>query len=106
MDTMTDENVRRCHGERGASLILAIAFMVVVGGISAAVLATTSSGLQARVTLDQARNREYAADAGIERSIVRIVQLAAPGTDPTDCSPDGSNDPIYKYDSSTNFDQA
>jgi hypothetical protein len=83
---MTDERARRLHGERGASLILAVAFMVVVGAISAAVLATTTSGLQDRVALDQTRNREFAADAGIERSIVRIRQLATPGADANECT--------------------
>jgi type II secretory pathway pseudopilin PulG len=68
---MNNEKIRRFHGERGASLILAIAFMVVIGGISAAVLATTASGLQDRVALDQARNREYAADGAIETTIAQ-----------------------------------
>jgi uncharacterized protein YdeI (BOF family) len=73
---MTETGVRRMHGERGASLILAIAFMVVIGGISAAVLATTSSGLQDRVALDQARNREYDADSAIETTIAQARQLS------------------------------
>jgi hypothetical protein len=60
------------EGERGASLILAIVFMVVVGAISAAVLAATASGLQDRVALDTARNREYAADGAIETAVVRV----------------------------------
>jgi type II secretory pathway pseudopilin PulG len=64
-----NDNVRRMHGERGASLILAIAFMVVIGAISAAVISTTASGIQDRVVLDQARNREYAADGAIESMI-------------------------------------
>jgi hypothetical protein len=62
----------RMHGERGAALILAIAFMVVIGAISAAVVATTSSGVQDRVALDSARNREYAADGAVERSIASV----------------------------------
>jgi hypothetical protein len=79
---MNNERVRRLHGERGASLILAIAFMVVVGGISAAVLATTTSGLQDRAALDQARNREYAADGAIETTVVaaRALSGACPST--------------------------
>ena len=66
---MNHEKVRRFQGERGATLILAIAFMVVVGVISGAVLATTTSGLQNRVALDQARDREYAADGAIEQAV-------------------------------------
>jgi type II secretory pathway pseudopilin PulG len=82
---MTQTKVRRMQGERGASLILAIVFMVVVGGISAAVLSTTASGVQDRVALDQARNREYAADGAIEIAITRVRNnggTCAPGDVP------------------------
>lgn len=82
---MTQSTVRRMEGERGASLILAIVFMVVVGAISAAVLATTASGLQDRVALDQARNREYAADGAIEIAITRVRNngvTCSPGDSP------------------------
>jgi hypothetical protein len=72
--------VRRLRGESGASLILAIAFLLVVGGISGAVLSATTSGLKDRAALDAARNREYAADAGIEQSINRVRSLPAPVT--------------------------
>jgi hypothetical protein len=82
---MKNEKVRRLHGERGASLILAIAFMVVIGGISSAVLATTTSGLQDRAALDQARNREYAADGAIEQTIVAARTLG--GGCPTQPAP-------------------
>jgi len=73
---MNNEKVRRFHGERGASLILAIVFMVVIGAISAAVVATTTSGIQDRATLDQARNREYAADGAIEQTVVTARGLS------------------------------
>jgi hypothetical protein len=69
---MNDSRVRRMQGERGASLILAIVFMVVVGAISAAVLSATASGLQDRVALDTARDREYAADGAIEIAVTRV----------------------------------
>jgi len=69
---MNDHTVKRMQGERGASLILAIVFMVVVGTISAAVLASTASGLQNRVVLDKARDREYAADGAIEIATTRL----------------------------------
>ena len=45
------------------------AFMVVIGSISAAVLSSVASGLNARSTLDQARNREYAADGLVDYAI-------------------------------------
>jgi hypothetical protein len=57
------------QGERGASLILAIAFMVIIGSFSAAVISTAGSGLRDRVALDQARNREYAADGAVETMV-------------------------------------
>jgi hypothetical protein len=59
--------------ERGASLVLAIAFMVVAGLIGATLLRTTvSSSALGRVQLNNVRNRQYDADAAIERSIARI----------------------------------
>jgi hypothetical protein len=73
---MSEGAVRRVRGERGASLILAIAFMVVIGAISAAVISTTSSGIQDRVALDQARDREYAADGAIETTIAQARGLS------------------------------
>ncbi len=71
---------RRCRrDERGAALILAIAFLVVVGGIGAAVLSSVTSGLNDRTALDAARNREYAADGGIERAIAQVRAIPLPG---------------------------
>jgi len=66
---MSKFDSERTHDERGAALMLVIAFMVLMGTISAAVLSTTTSGIQQRVALDQARNRQYAADAGIETTV-------------------------------------
>jgi hypothetical protein len=57
--------------ERGASLVLAIAFMLVIGAISGAVLAGVTSGLKNRNMLDQARNREYAAEGLVEYAIAQ-----------------------------------
>ena len=53
----------------GAALILAIVFMLVIGAITGAVLASVTSGLNDRVALDGARNREYAADGLIDHAI-------------------------------------
>jgi hypothetical protein len=55
--------------ERGAALILAIAFMLVMGAISGALLSSVTSGLSSRNALDRARNREYAADGLIDYAI-------------------------------------
>ena len=62
---------RRPRDERGASLVLALAFMLVIGTITAAVLSSVATGLHTRSTLDQARNREYAADGLVEYAIAR-----------------------------------
>ena len=95
---MNDTKVRRMQGERGASLVLAIAFMVVVGAISSAVLATTTSGLQDRVVLDQARDREYTADAAIEIAITRVRNTGGTcgsGDVPLTMSQDNTNIKIH-----------
>ncbi|MDP9333672.1 MAG: hypothetical protein M3Q30_10230 [Actinomycetota bacterium] len=60
---------RVARDEHGAALILAIVFMLVLGAISAAGLSLLSSGLHSRVGLDVVRNRQYAADAGVEAAI-------------------------------------
>ncbi len=60
---------RVARDERGAALVFAIAFMVVIGAISAATLSSITSGLHNRTTLDVVRNRQYAADAGVEQAI-------------------------------------
>ena len=62
--------------ECGAALILAIAFMVVIGAVSAAVLSMLSSGLTSRVALDSARDREYAADGAIQTAISQVYLAA------------------------------
>jgi hypothetical protein len=58
--------------ERGAALALAIVFMLVIGGVSAALMSMISSGLHGRVVLDKARDREYAADGAIQTAIAQI----------------------------------
>jgi hypothetical protein len=68
--------------ERGASLILAIGFMVIVGAISASLFSMITSSVNDRTLLDGARNREYAADAGIEFAITQVRSLPAPGDTP------------------------
>ena len=54
---------------------------MVAGAIGAGLLPSISSGSKDRTVLDGVRNRQYAADAGIERSIARIRVLANPGVD-------------------------
>jgi type II secretory pathway pseudopilin PulG len=77
----------RKHDETGASLILAIAFIVVIGAIIGATLTLLTSGLNQRNILDQARNREYAADAAINYAISQTRALPAPGAALSPCGP-------------------
>ena len=69
---------RARRDERGASLILAIAFLVVVGGISSAVISSVVSGFNGRTVLDRARDREYAADGGIQYAIAQVRAVPLP----------------------------
>jgi len=72
--------------ERGASLLLALAFMLVIGAITGAVLSSVASGLASRSALDQARNREYAADGLVEYAIAQArapIATWAPGNPPS-----------------------
>jgi hypothetical protein len=66
----------RVKDERGASLMLVIAFMVLAGTVAAAVISTSTSGIQQRVVLDQARDRQYAADAAIETTVAAARGLS------------------------------
>lgn len=77
----------RRDDEQGAALILAIAFMVVVGMLTAVTLSLITGGLQNRVKLDENRDRQYAADAAIENAIAQVRELDAPGPGLADCEP-------------------
>jgi Tfp pilus assembly protein PilX len=79
------DGIRRCHDERGASLILVIAFMLVIGGIGAAVVSSVTSGLNSRNVLDQVRDRQYAADGGVEYAIAQVRASSPPGPGLADC---------------------
>jgi hypothetical protein len=60
--------------ERGASLILAIAFMLVAGAIGAGLTTSVTSGINDSSVLAVARDREYAAEGAIDYAIVQIRQ--------------------------------
>ena len=62
----------RRRGEDGATLLLVIGFMVLVGFVSAGLATQLASSSQSRVALDQARNREYAADGAILADIATV----------------------------------
>jgi hypothetical protein len=79
---------RRCDhdAERGAALIIAIAFMMMIGVVSAGLLAFITTSVNARPRLDAVRNRQYAADAAIEYSIARVRGVGANGPALTSCA--------------------
>ena len=72
---MTDRPRQRDE-DRGAALILAIGFVVVIGAISGGLAALATSGLNNRNTLELVRNREYAADGAIEKAISQVRPLS------------------------------
>lgn len=72
---MKHSGARARRDERGATLILAIGFMLVIGGIGAGVVSSVATGLNGRTVLDRLRNREYAADGAVEYAIASVRQL-------------------------------
>ena len=60
------------HEDRGASLILAIGFVLMVSAIVGGLAALITSGLNNRSTLQTVRDRQYAADAGIQDAITTV----------------------------------
>jgi hypothetical protein len=80
----------RARDESGASLILAIVFMLVVGGIGFAVVSSVTSSVKGRAILDVVRNRQYAADGAIETAIVQIRSAGPDGLGMAACDGDGN----------------
>lgn len=74
------------ESERGVALVLAIAFMVVIGAIGVAVLSFVISGVQGRGLLDTTRNTEYAAESGINYAITQVRQISGQGPALAACS--------------------
>jgi hypothetical protein len=62
---------RRAASDRdsGAALLLAIGFVLAIGAISGGLAALATSSLSNRATLEQVRDREFAADGVIEKAI-------------------------------------
>lgn len=75
---MRRRRVRTPHDDSGASLILAIAFILMIGSISAGLIGLATSGLRNRDSLEQVRNREYAADGAIEQAVSAIRLQVGP----------------------------
>ena len=69
------------HEDRGAVLILAVAFVVMVGAIGAGLAALVTSSVNNRGSLERVRDRQYAADAAIEDAIAQVRRTTTPGSD-------------------------
>jgi hypothetical protein len=61
--------------DRGAALIVAIAFVVMIGAIGAGLAGLITSSSYNRVSLQALRNREYAADGAVEQAIAAVRGL-------------------------------
>ena len=61
--------------DRGAALILAIAFVVMIGTIGAGLASLITSSSNTRVSLQTLRNREYSADGAIEEAVAMVRGL-------------------------------
>lgn len=61
--------------DRGAALILAIAFVVMIGTIGAGLAGLITSSSNNRVSLQTLRNREYSADGAVEEAVAMVRGL-------------------------------
>jgi hypothetical protein len=66
--------------DRGAALILAIAFVVMIGTIGAGLSGLITSSSNNRVLLQTLRNREYSAEGAVEEAIVLVRGLDRGGS--------------------------
>lgn len=78
---MSRRRPRVPHQDSGASLILALGFVLMVSLIVGGLVGLATSGLNNRSTLQLVRDRQYAADAGITQAIAD-----ARGRPPTACT--------------------
>jgi hypothetical protein len=58
--------------DRGAALLVAIGFVLMIGAITAGLSSLVTSSMNNRLTLEVVRDREYAADGAIEDAIVDV----------------------------------
>jgi hypothetical protein len=61
--------------DRGAALIIAIGFVVMIGAIAAGLTAMVTSGVGNRAALEQIRDRQYAADGAVEDAVAETRVL-------------------------------
>ena len=73
---MTHRAVRRLHGEDGASLVLAMAFLILFGLILVALLGFAVTSFKAGGDVGDREKATYAADAAIDTAVARMRQDA------------------------------
>ena len=78
---------RARRDESGVALVLALSFMVLVGLVTSALLSSLISSVEQRSVLDNVRNRQYAADAAVEKDIARVRGLGGLGAGSQPCAP-------------------
>ncbi|MFN8023530.1 MAG: hypothetical protein U0Q03_18520 [Acidimicrobiales bacterium] len=64
--------VARAERDRGASLIMAVGFVVLIGAIAAGLSSLITSSTNNRITLASVRDRQYAADGAVETAITQV----------------------------------
>jgi hypothetical protein len=72
---VTTPDPRPQHADSGATLILAIGFMVVISLVGGALAMLVSSGLGNRTPLQNLRSTQYSADGAIEYAISHVRGL-------------------------------
>jgi hypothetical protein len=76
---MTSLRRRVQRDEQGVALVLALAFTVLVGLVTSALLSSLASAVNERSTLDTVRDRQYAADGAVQQAIATVRGVGAPG---------------------------
>ncbi len=66
------ERPRASERDRGASLVVAIGFVMMIGSIAAGLSSVVTSSINNRASLTIVRNRQYAADAAVEAAIADV----------------------------------
>ena len=75
--TRTSRTDRPVRGDRGATLIIAIGFVVMIGAIAAGLSSLVVSAMGDRFILAELRDRQYAADGAIELAVAHVRSLDA-----------------------------
>lgn len=84
-------NQRRVHGERGASLVLALMFLAVFGTLAVAMLGFGDASVRAENGYRSQRARNLATDAALDGAINRVRKDPSIGRDPATFHADTCN---------------